>query len=179
MCRPSFTCYLHSSPVPRLGAKQAFCANGFRTTWRETAVGYKECRRFLQRSFTRYRFACIRFSPTCRCTTYGRLTYQCTATALRFVDYAVLHGFNRSVPKMDYLSGHTAKNSCKLGSEYLTNAIGRAKAVQRETLGWGTPTSHAGPLWPGLSRLSDIPIPACTNFSQYGRIDNPFSERID
>ena len=26
---------------------------------------------------------------------------------------------------------------------------------------------------------SDILIPDCTNFSQHGRIDNPFSERID
>src|SRR4029077_12316607 len=31
-----------------------------------------------------------------------------------------LHGLNRSIPKMDYLSGHVENNSCNLGSEYLT-----------------------------------------------------------
>src|ERR1700693_89882 len=47
----------------------------------------KRCRRFLQRSFTRYRFARIRFSPTSRCTTSGRLTYLRTATALPFLNF--------------------------------------------------------------------------------------------
>jgi hypothetical protein len=37
--------------------------------------------------FTRYRFACIRFSPTSRCTTSGRLTYLRAATALPFLNF--------------------------------------------------------------------------------------------
>jgi hypothetical protein len=47
----------------------------------------KRCRRFLQWSFTRDRFACIRFSPVSHCTTSGRLTYLHTATALPFVNF--------------------------------------------------------------------------------------------
>jgi hypothetical protein len=39
------------------------------------------------------------------------------------VDYAVLHGLNRSVPKMDYLSGHAENNSRNLGPEYLTKRL--------------------------------------------------------
>ncbi len=35
----------------------------------------------------RYRFACIRFSPTSHCTTSGRLTYLRTATALPFCEF--------------------------------------------------------------------------------------------
>jgi hypothetical protein len=36
------------------------------------------------------------------------------------VDYAVVHGPNRSVSKMDYLSRHAENHSCELVSEYLT-----------------------------------------------------------
>jgi hypothetical protein len=54
---------------------------------RKLGTKNKRCRRFLQRSFTRYRFACIRFSPTSRCTTSGRLTYLRTATALPFLNF--------------------------------------------------------------------------------------------
>jgi non-heme chloroperoxidase len=43
--------------------------------------------------------------------------------AQKSVDYAVVHGLNRSVPKMDYLSGHAEKNSCNLGSEHLTKRL--------------------------------------------------------
>ncbi|SPE43681.1 hypothetical protein SBA7_1650022 [Candidatus Sulfotelmatobacter sp. SbA7] len=39
------------------------------------------------------------------------------------MDYAVLHGLNRSVPKMDYLSGHAENNSYNLGSEGLTKRL--------------------------------------------------------
>ncbi len=39
------------------------------------------------------------------------------------VDHAVLHGLNRSVPKMDYLSGLAEKNSWSLGSQYLTKQL--------------------------------------------------------
>ena len=45
----------------------------------------------------------------------------CGLRVQEHVDYADLHGLNRSVPKMDYLSGHAEKNSRNLGSKYLTN----------------------------------------------------------
>jgi hypothetical protein len=37
---------------------------------RKLGTKNKRCRRFLQRSFRRYRFARIHFSPTSRCTFY-------------------------------------------------------------------------------------------------------------
>jgi hypothetical protein len=46
------------------------------------------------------------------------------------MDYAVVHAFNRSVPKMDYLSGPAEDNSRNLGSEYLTNRLAIAATCQ-------------------------------------------------
>jgi hypothetical protein len=39
------------------------------------------------------------------------------------LDYALVYELNRSVSKVDYLSGFAEENSCRLGSEYLSKLI--------------------------------------------------------